>query len=538
MKIKNSYLVIASLLYPASFISTAASLTIEQRLAALEKDLQETKQELQRYKEQEKKNKAITVVRDNSAAGASNKNNAGSAAKTATPIADNGLSGDNGLSSVAVSSDSRASMTLHELSQYVKEDIGFTYSGYFRSGWATGSQGSPKSWAIGSLGRFGNEHTSWYDLIFKQRVFNKDGKSAYGVIKLDGNVGQSYSGGWFGEDSSNENKLQFSDIYLTTTGFLPFAPEADFWVGKHALPVYEIQMLDWKSNKTDSAAGVGVENIKAGVGSIDVALTREDIDVYNRDLTKYQQMNTNAVEARYKGIPLWNGASLMVLGKYAMANKNDTQKNNEANNNYFPMKDSWLGGVVLRQALANNGFNEFTAQLANNSIASSLARYAGSSPFVAVNGKYYGDHSGGTALRLISQGEMYLRPDVIMANALVYTRGQDVYSYDTGAHTDFDSVRAVVRPAYIWSNYNQSGVELGYFSQTNKSQAGKYFTESGYKTTLFHTIKVDTSMLASRPEIRFYGTYIRVLDNELDQFTFADSKKNQFTAGVQAEVWW
>ncbi|QKO14358.1 Cryptic outer membrane porin BglH precursor [Dickeya solani] len=157
MKIKNSYLVIASLLYPISFISTAAPLTVEQRLAALEKDLQETKQELQRYKEQEKKNKAITLVRDNSVANENNKNNAGSVAKTATPIADNGLSVDNGLSSVAVSSDSRASMTLHELSQYVKEDIGFTYSGYFRSGWATGSQGHPNP---GLLVRWGDSAMS------------------------------------------------------------------------------------------------------------------------------------------------------------------------------------------------------------------------------------------------------------------------------------------------------------------------------------------------------------------------------------------
>ncbi|MGM3176228.1 carbohydrate porin [Dickeya lacustris] len=532
MKITMNTLMMLGVIYPMSCIVSAAPLSIEQRLAALEKDLQETKQELTRYKEQEKKSNVAALHNRNSSSPITAENMALPAPHAITLVADKPPSPAVG------SPGERSTMTLHELSQAVKEDLGFTYSGYFRSGWATGSQGSPKSWAIGSLGRFGNEHTSWYDLILKQRVFNKDGKSAYGVVKLDGNVGQSYSGGWFGESSSNENKLQFSDIYLTTTGFLPFAPQADFWVGKHALPVYEIQMLDWKSNKTDSAAGVGVENIKWGVGAFDLALTREDIDVYNRSLTQFQQVNTNAVEARYKGIPLWDGASLMVLGKYAMANKNDSQKNNESNNNYFPMKDSWLGGVVVRQSLPNNGFNEFTAQLANNSIASSLARYAGSSPFVAVNGKYYGEHSGGTALRLISQGEMYLRPDIIVANALVYTRGQDVYSYDTGAHTDFDSVRAVIRPAYIWGQYHQTGVELGYFSQTNKNQAGKSFTESGYKTTLFHTIKVDTSMLTSRPEIRFYGTYIHVADNELDQFTFADSKKNQFTAGVQAEVWW
>ncbi|BDO03344.1 hypothetical protein KAM622c_29310 [Klebsiella quasipneumoniae subsp. quasipneumoniae] len=48
---------------------------------------------------------------------------------------------------------------------------------------------------------------------------------------FDGNVKRQYSAGWF--DSNSENLMQFSDIYLTTKGFLPFAKDADFWVGKH-----------------------------------------------------------------------------------------------------------------------------------------------------------------------------------------------------------------------------------------------------------------------------------------------------------------
>lgn len=96
-----------------------------------------------------------------------------------------------------------------------------------------------------------------------------------------------------------------------------------------------------------------------------------------------------------------------------------------------------------------------------------------------------------------------------MANAIVYSFGNDIYSYETGAHSDFESIRAVVRPAYIWDQYNQTGVELGYFTQQNKDANSNKFNESGYKTTLFHTFKVNTSMLTSRPEIRFYATYIK-----------------------------
>ena len=62
--------------------------------------------------------------------------------------------------------------------------------------------------------------------------------------------------------------------------------------------------------------------------------------------------------------------------------------------------------------------------------------------------------------------------------------------------------------------------------------------ESAYKTTLWHALKVGESILGSRPEIRFYGTYINILDNELSNFKFNENSKDEFMAGIQAEVWW
>lgn len=332
--------------------------------------------------------------------------------------------------------------------------------------------------------------------------------------------------------------MQFSDMYVTTQGFLPFAPEADFWVGKHGAPKIEIQMLDWKTQRTDAAAGVGLENWKVGPGKVDIALVREDVDDYDRQLKNKQQLNTNTIDLRYKELPLWDKASLMVSGRYVAANQSSSEKYNQDNNGYYPWKDTWMVGTTLTQKLDAGGFNEFSVLLANNSIASSFSRYAGSSPFTTFNGRYYGDHTNGTAVRVASQGEMYLRDDIIMANALVYSFGNDIYSYETGAHSDFESIRAVVRPAYIWDQYNQTGVELGYFRQQNTDLTGNKYYESGYKATLFHTFKVNTSMLTSRPELRFYGTYIKADETDLDNFTFEDQKKDQFAIGAQAEIWW
>ncbi|HFI9984033.1 TPA: carbohydrate porin [Escherichia coli] len=362
-------------------------------------------------------------------------------------------------------------MTLKDISKYIKDDIGFSYQGYFRSGWGTGNHGSPQTYAAGSLGRFGNEMSGWFDLTLNQRVYNQDGKTANAVVTYDGNVGEQYNDAWFG-DSANENIMQFSDIYLTTRGFLPFAPEADFWVGKHKLPQYEIQMLDWKTLTTDVAAGVGIENWALGVGLFDMSLSRDDVDVYSRDFSRTSQMNTNSVDVRYRNIPLWDDATLSLMAKYSAPNKTDQQQDNENDNSYFEMKDSWMLTSVLRQNLQRDTFNEFTLQVANNSYASSFASFSDASNTMAHGRYYYGDHTNGIAWRLISQGEMYLTDNIIMANALVYSHGEDVYSHESGAHSDFDSIRTVIRPAWIWNTWNQTGLELGWFKQQNKTQQG------------------------------------------------------------------
>ena len=553
-KLKVSLLSLSVLLAISSSNTVAAKLTIEQRLELLESELSANKKELQKTQSQLSTYKDKVAVLQKSIKENEQRKVTAGYPTAASPVAENIVNENNEVGEKSAPAQVKAtqqvavintdgkkarveSITMKDLSKFVKDDIGFSYQGYLRSGWGASNHGSSQTYAAGSLGRFGNEMSGWFDLTLNQRVYSQDGKTANAVVTFDGNVGEQYNDAWFG-DTNNENILQFSDIFLTTKGFLPFAPEADFWVGKHKLPEYEIQMLDWKSLTTDVAAGLGIQNWTLGVGQLDASLSRNDVDVYSRDFSRTTQMNTNSVDLRYRNIPLWEKGSLSLMGKYAFANKSDEQKENEDNSGYFKLKDTWMVTGIVRQELEGKGFNEFTLQVANNSYASSFSNFSGASNSMAHGRYYYGDHSNGVALRLISQGETYLADRIIMANALVWSHGNDIYSYESGAHSDFDSLRAVIRPAWIWDTWNQSGVELGWFAQKNKTQQGKDLKESAYKTTLYHALKVGPSLLGSRPEIRFYGTYINILDNELSQYRFNDNSKDEFMLGVQAEVWW
>ncbi len=431
----------------------------------------------------------------------------------------------------------KKSFTLTEFKDYIKEEIGFSFNGYFRGGWSTSTNGKPKNYAEGALGRFGNEYGGWYDLVFKQKVYDQDGHRVDAIVMIDGNVATDKAAGLF--NTQDDNIMQFSDIYLATKGFVPHFPEATLWVGKHSLPYNEIQMLDWKTQKSPAGGGVGVENLEIGVGKLDLALLRADVNVkVNKKIAgtdaikvKHEDVDVNEIEVRYRDIPLWKDAFFAVNARYSAPNKSKLQDD-------VTIKNAWVGSVVLRQNNFLGGFNQLTLQTATNSVASHLANINTNNPEFAANANndYIGKHTGGKAYRLVSEGEAYLSDNVIMAHALALTTGKDVYSYDLNLpHTNFTSFKSAVRPAYIWDQYNQSGVEFGYFNQKNKVN-GKTYKEEGYKTTLYHSFKVGESILSSRPDIRFYLSYIESLNNDISKFEF-NGKKRQISFGVQTEVW-
>jgi carbohydrate-specific outer membrane porin len=432
----------------------------------------------------------------------------------------------------ATSSDSnpvKTSFTLTEFKDFIKDEIGFSFNGYFRGGWSTSKNGKPKNYAEGALGRFGNEYGGWYDLIFKQKVFDEDGRRVDAVVMIDGNVATNKAVGQF--NTQDDNIMQFSDIYLETKGFVPYFPEAKLWVGKHVLPYNEIQMLDWKTQKTPAGGGIGIENLKIGVGKLDVALVRADVNLKKQENdVKKEDVDLNEIDVRYRDIPLWKNATLGINARYSAPNKSKLQDS-------ISVKNAWLGSFVLRQNDFFGGFNQVTLQTATNSVAAQFANINTNNPEFASNSDndYIGTHSG-KAYRLVSEGEAYLSDNVIVAHALALTTGNDVYSYDLNkSHVDFKSFKSAVRPAYIWDKYNQSGIELGYFKQKNKSNS-KTFVEEGYKTTLYHSFKVGKSILSSRPDIRFYLSYIESLNNDISKFEF-NGKDHQLSFGVQTEVW-
>ena len=202
-------------------------------------------------------------------------------------------------------------MTMKDFSKFVKDEIGFSYNGYYRSGWGTAS------WIakiVGDCPLAALVTNTLAGLIYSlQRVYQEGNRRVDAIVMLDGNVGQQYSSGWFGDNAGGENYMQFSDMYVNTKGFLPFAPEADFGSASTAR---EIEMRCWTGKRKEPMLQLALV-LKTGRWarvSLILRWCARTLMIHNRTLTKSQQINTNTIDVRYKEIPLWDKASLMVSG--------------------------------------------------------------------------------------------------------------------------------------------------------------------------------------------------------------------------------
>ena len=158
--ITSAILLMAPLAFSAQ--SLAESLTVEHRLELLEKALRETQSELKKYKDEEKKKYTPATV--NRSVSTNDQGYAANPFPTSSAAKPDAVLVKNEEKNASETGSIYSSMTLKDFSKFVKDEIGFSYNGYYRSGWGTASHGSPKSWAIGSLGRFGNEYSGWgYD---------------------------------------------------------------------------------------------------------------------------------------------------------------------------------------------------------------------------------------------------------------------------------------------------------------------------------------------------------------------------------------
>ena len=407
------------------------------------------------------------------------------------------------------------------------------FHGYMRSGVGTSDNGSLQTYSKQKVGRLGNEAETYGEVQLGQEAYNKDGKSFY-VDSMFAMVSGQQGRDWESTSGSDAD-FALRQFNVQAKGVLGFAPEATLWAGKRYYQRHDIHISDFYYWDV-SGAGAGVENIQAGPGKLSFAWLRndpwEDYDQFVGGVGVDKRVDTDVLDLRYAGIPLWKDGSLELGYDYARGNLTDEQKAALGSKDYE--KNGHMLTAELTQSMLG-GFNKTVVQYGTEGYAKNFAFYGDASWY----GAEVGDNSA-DGFRIINHGVISLGDSWDLSHQLVYGVAND---WNAGYSDKYETFSAVVRPVFKWNDNMKTIFELGYhddsISYTNGHSSDGY---NGAKYTIAQAFSAGKGFWA-RPEIRVYASYLDVggkaWQSDTAQTPFNGGKDdNTWNFGVQAEAWW
>ena len=365
--------------------------------------------------------------------------------------------------------------------------------------------------------------------------------------------------------SGDAQKLYLDEYYGTLKNVFSFSKDATVWVGKRYYHREENHMLDWKWYQIEGF-GTGIEYMDLGPGKLSFAWFSNT----DNDFSYEKQLNNNGKvqkkDGLWEGDDSWDGKTVVVTEKY------------DIEYGLTPWDGAWLNlrGTLLVPEVDDNNYMKLVDQpkFSNgNILAVSLDNYYSlgscktvvqfikgpnsASPFG--NGSwidYWNAEAANESHRwqFLNYGDMKFG-DFGIAHSLYYT----VASGFRGDLEDKESDKAfsfAIRPYYKLTDITKITAELGLFTETDTYHNGKSDNYKGQKATLAYVLSPDAGNWKSRPELRFYVTYLHGNHNEALRNSPTQDKAmtihykngvvekydhprdNQVIFGAQLEAWW
>nr|WP_203130926.1 maltoporin [Aeromonas jandaei] len=393
------------------------------------------------------------------------------------------------------------------------------FHGYMRSGVGVSNDGDMQTnVSSNKVGRLGNESDTYGEVQLGQEVYNKNNQTFYVDSMVAMQSGQKK--GWEGTKDADANFV-LAQLNVQAKGLL--GGNETLWAGKRYYQRHDIHLSDFYYWNV-SGPGAGVENIEVGPGKASFAWLRSD----------ESGVNTNILDARYAGIPLWTDASLELGVDYALANDTDEQKTT-INNQTGAQAGGSSNGAMLTAELTQSmlgGFNKTVAQYFTDSYSTN-AVYYGAGGWTSQNG------DGGNGFRLINWGVLPVGDKVEFGHQIVYGQSDNVVIEKNNVKykdSDADTFSVVVRPMYKWNDVMKTIAEVGYYKD-NQTLNGVKTSTDGTKYTLAQAWSAGSSWWA-RPEIRVFASYVQQDDTFRPSTAGGLKEDNAWNFGVQAEAWW
>ena len=448
------------------------------------------------------------------------------------------------------------------------------FGGYFRSGVMIKHFNKTDD-LVHRVGRLGAENDTYGEIFLGADVATVDDT----VWTVNSRLAASaqYNRDWQSTDGKDpENfRIALREFNLNVKGIFDWDKDASLWAGKRFYHREDLHITDMYYYDI-SGMGAGIENVSLADGKLCVAwLRRDDGASYksNFDGTsvtvnggKPEFASVHMIDVQYDHA-LWDGANLELRGTYFIPQR-DTNEN--AKQWYSATADydqAQLFAAELTQGFSA-GWNKTVVQFAHGSNVKWGA--FGTPAWLDTDG----DANHAYRWTLINTGDIHFTPDFGLNHVFyasyasgydnnVFFNARNANQY-AGKRKSDTSVQLVVRPYYRLTKMTRLYVEAGFYAATEKNYTynADYdvfgtanTTSQGQKYTLAYAITPDAGNFWSRPELRFFVTYLHGNENGQDFSSFgsvggkleqdgqtiaqySNTKTSNTLFGVQAEAWW
>ena len=488
----------------------ATTRDLEQRIAALEQQIQKQKEKEQEEKEARAKAKEGTISAVELAA------------EQAAQKAVTGGSGDVGAqyqgqlpSAPTYDLLREADVKITKLEEQMKS---FEFHGYFRSGYGLNSVGGQQvafaAPGAGAKYRLGNEAETYGELIFVNNWLNPEQNADKAWMKtefmIEANTSNSANYANFPNGIGND-QFRFREAFVQAGNVLASQPGAKFWAGERYYRRQHVEIDDFYPLDM-SGYGGGVEDINVRVGKLAVAFisgARPDIVTKNGYLSK---SNIDVRLYDLKGpFGLWGAWFDYATSKGGMTPTGIT----------IPTTDGYAFGIRHQRLEWHGGYHSLSVQYGTGAASDFSSVLEDPTPFLQ------------SSARLLVVEQLLYQPNDRFAimPIFVYQRLKD----GNPQHGWNEWISFGARPQIFFTKYVSLAFEGGFDHTNSPGQFDGWLR----KFTIAPQIGAGRKFY-SRPVLRAFLTYaswsdgFRGLVGGVPYF----DRTNGLTYGVQAETWW
>ena len=444
-----------------------------------------------------------------------------------------------------------------------------TFGGYLRAGLDRQQHGKFKSWNVNKVGRLGNESDIWAELALGANISG----ATDAVFGVQTRLVYTNENGCDQEKTPKDDNFKnayLDEVYATAKNVFSFSKEATIWAGKRYYHREQTEIMDYKWYQIEGY-GAGIEYIDVGPGKLSFAwFDRTDPNMYYTDQLKANnkgyakiigddgnkihgehwdsittEIDTEKFDLEYALAP-WDGAWLNLRSTLLVPQQDD--------NNYMKLVDkpNIRNGKIFAASLGTSYGIGYCTTVAQYIAGPNTGDPFGNGNWIQV----WSPENSNNAHRwqFLNYGDMKIG-DFGLAHSMYYTAG--TFAGTDGKKESDKAFSFAVRPYYKLTDVTKIAAELGFFTQSEKYKDGSNNVNyKGQKATLAYVLSPDAGDWKSRPELRFYVTYLHCndaqalagspsQDKQVDIYTNTDDlitsyapRGNQVIVGAQMEAWW